>query len=149
MPVRRTSRARPARSLTLARTPASRARALLRAALAQVGGLVGNATGAGKAGGSAAPLVRAARHTEKSLAAPLFATPARGCVTLCAVPPRSLPLRRPNVYAPSNAAGHVLLHGGAFYTAQHNKDYAQVNRRVPSRAGRFARAHLRAALAKR
>ena len=98
MPVRRTSRARPARSLTLARTPASRARALLRAALAQVGGLVGYATGPGRAGGSAAPLVRAARHTEKSLADPLFAPPARGCVTLCAVPPRSLPLCSPNVF---------------------------------------------------
>lgn len=68
---------------------------------------------------------------------------------LRAVPHRSLPLRRPNVYAPSNTAGHVLLPGGAFYTAQHNKDYAQVNRRVPSCAGRSARAPLRAALAKR
>ena len=98
MPVRRTIRARPARSLTLARTPASRARALLRAALAQVGGLVGNATGAGRAGCPAATLVRAARHTEKSLAAPLFAPPARGGVMLRAVPHRSLPLCSPNVF---------------------------------------------------
>ena len=149
MPVRRRKHARPARSLTLARTPASRARALLRAALAQVGGLVGKATGAGR---RAAPLLRSSGRlgtTEKALAAPLFAPPARGGVMLRAVPHRSLPLRRPNVYAPSNTAGHVLLHGGAFYTAQHNKDYAQASRRGPSGAGRSARALLRAALAKR
>ena len=68
---------------------------------------------------------------------------------LRAVPHRSLPLCSPNVYAPSNAAGHVLLRGGAFYTAQHNKNYAQAGRRGPSCAGRSARALLRAALAKR
>lgn len=98
MPVRRRKHARPARSLTLARTPASRARAQLRAALAQVGGLVGNANGPGR---RAAPLLRSCGRlglTEKALAAPLFAPPARGGVMLRAVPHRSLPLCSPNVF---------------------------------------------------